>query len=96
MNVTEFDHQVFDITTEISRQVFPLTLNTRDSRFRAGLERMRLFHESREALSDLTGLVPKLKRAGLIVASGLMFVRLFLLPAQHNDMPDQVRMQPAW
>jgi len=33
---------------------------------------------------------------GLMVASGLTFARLFLLPTQANAMPEQVRMQPAW
>jgi len=50
MDVTEFDYTVFDITTEISRQVFPLTLDTDDPRFRRGLERMRVLQEARDAL----------------------------------------------
>jgi len=32
----------------------------------------------------------------LMVASGLTFTRLFLLPTQTNAMPEQVRMQPVW
>ena len=39
---TDYDHRVFDITSEITRQVFPLVLDTHDARFRAGLERIRL------------------------------------------------------
>ena len=40
MDPTEYDYKVFDITTEISRQVFPLTLDTDNPRFRQGLEQL--------------------------------------------------------
>jgi magnesium-protoporphyrin IX monomethyl ester (oxidative) cyclase len=96
MDVTEFDYQVFDITTEISRQVFPLTLNTDDPRFRAGLERMRELQMARDALEVKPGIAAKVKRLGLGALFGLTFARLYLLPTQPNAMPEQVCMQPAW
>ena len=96
MDVTEFDYTVFDITTEISRQVFPLTLNTDDPRFRAGLERMRRLQLARDALEGQRGPIASLRRLGLMAASGWTFARLFVLPTQANLIPEQVRMQPAW
>ena len=96
MDVTEFDYTVFDITTEISRQVFPLTLNTDDPRFRAGLERMRRLQLARDGLAGQRGPIASLRRLGLMAAFGWTFARLFVLPTQANLIPDQVRMQPAW
>jgi magnesium-protoporphyrin IX monomethyl ester (oxidative) cyclase len=96
MDVTEFDYTVFDITTEISRQVFPLTLNTDDPRFRAGLERMRRLQLARDALDGQRGPIASVRRLGLMAASGWTFARLFVLPTRANLIPDQVRMQPAW
>ena len=96
MDVKEFDYEVFDITTEISRQVFPLTLNTDDPRFRAGLERMRELQMGRDALEGKPSIVAKAKRLGLGALFGLTFARLYLLPTQPNAMPEQVCMQPAW
>jgi magnesium-protoporphyrin IX monomethyl ester (oxidative) cyclase len=96
MDVTEFDYTVFDITTEISRQVFPLTLNTDDPRFRAGLERLRQFQMARDALAGQRGPIAMMKKLGYLVRSGMTFARLFLLPTQPNTIPDQVCMQPAW
>ncbi len=76
--------------------MFPLTLNTDDSRFRAGLERMRALQVARDALEGQRGLVVMLKKLGYMVGSGLTFARLFLLPTEANTIPGQVRMQPAW
>ena len=96
MDVTEFDHTVFDITTEISKQVFPMTLNTRDPKFQRGLERLLDLNIRLDGLEGAKGAGATLKRLTLQVGIGTTILRLFLLPTIPNQMPKQVAMQPAW
>ncbi|MEM1113995.1 MAG: magnesium-protoporphyrin IX monomethyl ester (oxidative) cyclase [Pseudomonadota bacterium] len=96
MDPTEFDFRVFDITTAISRQVFPITLNTDDPRFRAGLEQLREFSIRIEAARERGGALGLARRAGLSLRAGLVFARLYLLPVKHHALPEDVRMVPAW
>jgi magnesium-protoporphyrin IX monomethyl ester (oxidative) cyclase len=96
MDVTEFDHTVFDITTEISKQVFPLTLNTRDPKFQRGLERLLDLNIRVDALEGVAGIGAKVKRLSLQIGIGATLLRLFLLPTVPNQMPKNVAMQPAW
>jgi magnesium-protoporphyrin IX monomethyl ester (oxidative) cyclase len=96
MDITEFDYRVFDITTEISKQVFPLTLNTDDPRFKAGLKRMLRLSNRSESLRQQGGFLNMLKRVGLTVASGATFARLFFLPVTKNELPEEVLAAPAW
>jgi magnesium-protoporphyrin IX monomethyl ester (oxidative) cyclase len=93
---TEYDYQVFRITSEITRQVFPLTLNLDDPRFRAGLERLRLISEAMTAATARGGLVGAIKRLGLGLAAGATFVRLYCLPATPHALPADMRVAPAW
>jgi magnesium-protoporphyrin IX monomethyl ester (oxidative) cyclase len=93
---TEFDQRVFEITTAISRQVFPLTLDTDDPRFRAGLESLRRIAEASAAAKRQGGVLGGIRRAGLAVRGALVFGRLYLLPTRPNTMPAQVRAAPAW
>ena len=96
MDITEFDYKVFDITTEISRQVFPLTLDTDNPKFRQGMERLLDLSERAEALRVKGGIVANVKRAGLVALSGLTFAKLYLLPTHSNELPDQTCIAPAW
>ncbi|MES2974274.1 MAG: magnesium-protoporphyrin IX monomethyl ester (oxidative) cyclase [Pseudomonadota bacterium] len=96
MDPTEYDYQVFRITSEITRQVFPLTLNIDDPRFRAGLERLRHLSLAMEAAAAQGGVIGNLKKLGLGLAAGLTFVRLYCLPAHHHDLPQDMRVAPAW
>jgi len=93
---TDYDFQVFRITSEISRQVFPLTLDIDNPRFHAGLERLRRIAEASANAERQGGLAGRVKRAGLAVAAGAAFLRLYLLPVKRNDLPAQVRLAPAW
>lgn len=93
---TEYDFQVFRITSEISKQVFPLTLAIDDPRFRAGLERLRRIAAGIEAARARGGLIGRLRQATLAVAGAATFARLYLLPTVPNEIPAAVRLAPAW
>jgi len=93
---TEYDYQVFRITTEISKQVFPVSLDTDHPAFRAGLERLhRISNAVNRAKAD-GGLFGKIRRAAWTVAGVATFCRLYFLPVKHAALPKQVRMVPAW
>ena len=96
MDITEFDYAVFDITTTISKQVFPLSLNTDDVRFRRGMVRLLKLSEASERARLKGGLVSHIVRAGCAAGSAAVFARLYMLPVHHHDLPERVTMAPAW
>ena len=96
LDATEYDFQVFRITSDITRQVFPLTLNLDDPRFLAGLERLRRISVATSAARQRGGLLGALKRVGLGLAAGLTFARLYCLPTKPNPLPANARLAPTW
>ncbi|MBY0438190.1 MAG: magnesium-protoporphyrin IX monomethyl ester (oxidative) cyclase, partial [Burkholderiales bacterium] len=96
LDSTEYDYQVFRITSEIARQVFPIELDIDDPRFRAGLETLCRISAANESAKAQGGLLGKLKQAGCAVSAAAMFARLYLLPVKRNTVPEQVLMAPAW
>ncbi len=96
LDPTEYDFAVFRITSEISKQIFPLTLDLDNPKFHAGLERLRRLSEAGAAARAEGGLKGGLKRLGLAVAGAATFARLYVLPVNRNELPSQVRLAPAW
>ena len=56
---TDYDYKVFHLTTEISRQVFPLMLDIDHPRFRKGLEKLRVINDKASAIAKETGFVAR-------------------------------------
>jgi len=93
---TEYDYSVFRITSEISKQVFPFTLDIDHPKFRAGLERLTAIAANAERAKAQGGVIGLAKRAGLAMVGAGVFVRMFLLPTKPNAIPQDVRVAPAW
>jgi len=96
MDPTAYDFTVFRITSEISKQVFPISLDLDNPRFYRGLERLRRIAAASEAAVQRGGILGRMKRIVLVPAAALAFARLYLLPVRHHVLPETVRMAPAW
>jgi magnesium-protoporphyrin IX monomethyl ester (oxidative) cyclase len=93
---TEYDLTVFRITTEICKQVFPVTLDLENPAFLRGLERMRRITEGKKRARAQGGLLGALKTTALTADAAVTFLRMYMLPAKHEALPGQVRLAPSW
>lgn len=96
MKPDEFGFSVFRITTAISRQIFPISLDIEHPAFRAGLESMRISFEAAQAARARGGLVGKVKQLSANLKIAASFVRLYLRPVHRHALPEDVRVVPAW
>ena len=96
LDPAEYGFKVFRITSEISRQVFPFTLDVDHPAFRAGLERLRRIADASAAARAQGGVGGLLRRVGLGLTGAAVFARLYCLPVKRNALPEQIRLAPAW
>ncbi len=92
----EYGYKVFDICTEISRQVFPIELDTDDPRFRKAMEDLRLASDGIYAAKARGGVSGKLGQLKHGAKAGFAFARMYFLKPKPNALPEQIRMAPAW
>ena len=93
---TSYDYTVFRITSEISKQVFPITPDIDHPVFRRGLERLFGISVAMGEAKAAGGFFNTIRRGGLALAGVATFARLYFLPVQRHDLPACVRVQPAW
>lgn len=93
---TDYDMQVFRITNEISKQVFPLVIDIDNPRFLANCEKLREVTEAMPAAKARSGLGGWLARTRLTTKAVLAFAGLYFMPAQRHELPAQIRLSPAW
>ncbi len=96
VDITDYDYEVFRITSEISKQVYPVVLRTDDPRFRAGMERLRLTSDAMGDAKAAGGLFSGVKRFGLALKAGATLAGLYFLPVDRNTPPENIRLEPIW
>ena len=96
LDPTEYDMQVFRITSEIAQQVFPVTLDIENPAFKAGLDKMLAIAASKTKLRGKTSMVAKLKRGALSASAAATFIRMFLLAPKRHAPKQDVRLAASW
>jgi magnesium-protoporphyrin IX monomethyl ester (oxidative) cyclase len=94
IDVDWYDRRVIRITSDISRQVFPLALDLDNPRFWALLDRMHQNTVKLEAQKKRGGGV--LRSALLKGSNALAFLQLFLLRPLPVTLPANPRLEPAY
>jgi magnesium-protoporphyrin IX monomethyl ester (oxidative) cyclase len=84
------------LTSEISRQVFPLTLDLDNPRFQRGLERLSEIGQASAAAKARGGLSGRVRQAICAARASFEFLRLYFIPAKPNRLPPVVRLEPIW
>jgi magnesium-protoporphyrin IX monomethyl ester (oxidative) cyclase len=96
LDATGYDHEVFRVTNEITKQVFPISLDIEHPAFHAGLERLFQLQTQMDAAKQRGGLLGRLQQGWCAARGVATFARLFLLPVKQHALPEQVRLAPAW
>jgi magnesium-protoporphyrin IX monomethyl ester (oxidative) cyclase len=94
--IEDYDMRVFRITSEVSKQVFPFTIDIDHPAFIAGLRRLREVVEATEAAKDEGGLSGRLKRLVLGAKGAAAFLRLYMIPVKSHELPKDIRLAPVW
>lgn len=92
----EYDYTVFRVTSEITKQVFPITVNIDDPRFRACLDRLLAISLANDAAKARGGVIGSLKRIACAASAAVTFLRLYTLPVTSHELPQNVRLAPSW
>ncbi len=93
---TEYDYQVFEITNQIARQVFPVELDIDDPAFRARMAALRLAALRIEDGKEQGGIGGFAKRVSGMAGAGYNFARMYFHRTKSNTLPETIRLQPAW
>jgi magnesium-protoporphyrin IX monomethyl ester (oxidative) cyclase len=96
LDPTAYDYEVFRITNDIIKQVFPVSPDIDHPAFRAGMTRLFAAQTGITAAKAQGGPMSWLKQGYWAAVGVATFVRLYVLPMKQHELPAEIRMQPVW
>ncbi|MEM8657420.1 MAG: magnesium-protoporphyrin IX monomethyl ester (oxidative) cyclase, partial [Pseudomonadota bacterium] len=96
VDVDWYGQEVFRKTSEISKQIFPITLDIDHPRWMPGLKRLQKANADlaeAKARGGVAGFFGKISGTARAAAA---FVSLYTIPAVRHDVPAVTRLEPAY
>ena len=95
-NVDDYDERVIKLTSQITAQVFPVSLPVENPAFWA---RLKVIAENTEKLAkarETGGVGGKLRAMSLLASNGYQLLRLYTMRVTQNAYRADPRMAPVW
>jgi magnesium-protoporphyrin IX monomethyl ester (oxidative) cyclase len=96
LDATTYDFEVFKITSEISKQVFPILVDIDNPKFKELLDALTSISFAMEAADKKGGITKALSKLWLGAKAVITFTKLFFIPVIKSELPSQVRLSPSW
>jgi magnesium-protoporphyrin IX monomethyl ester (oxidative) cyclase len=93
---TEYDREVLQLTSEISKQVFPFTIDLDNSKVWDKFAKLKLLSDKMEDLKANPGVISSIRRLGFGLQAGATFISLYCIPVVRNELPHDIRLKPVW
>lgn len=91
-----YAHEVFTKTSALTEQIFPITLDIEHPRWQRELEAMQRANAKIAEAKAQGGLGGKIKQLTGSLQAARAFVSLYTIPAIKHQVPENVRMEPAY
>ena len=91
-----YGQEVFRKTSELSKQIFPLTLDIDNPRWMKGLKALRKASMDGDAAAKRGGLGGKIGKLASNVRAAVAFIGLLTIPSVPNTPPASTRLEPAY
>ena len=91
-----YAHEVFTKTSEMTKQVYPITLDIEHPRWAKGLTKIQKANADLAAAKDQSGPMGFINRMSASARAATAFVGLLFIPAKKHVVPATTRMEPAY
>ena len=91
-----YGHEVFTKTSELSKQIFPITLDIESPAWSRGLKRLQRANADLAKAKARTGPMAALRRMAASTRAAAAFARLYVIPAKRHNVPASTRLEPAY
>ena len=91
-----YGHRVFEITTTISRQTFPLEIDIDHPSFFPLLRQLVKITEQASEAKAQGGLSAFISKLTTPIKAGFTILRLFMIPTKKNELKPDIRLVPTW
>ena len=93
---SDYDRKVLQITSDITKQVFPFTIDLDNPRLWEGFDKLRRISDEVEELKLIGGPLSLIKRGYLAACAMVTFVKIYTMPVVPNELPQDIRLAPVW